>query len=910
MNTSSDVFSFKYDDSPTPIIVFNKNSEVTYANDLACTVLGCSKEFILSGLISDLIYHEDISLFNESLGKILVKQGLSTLEIRAGRREKPIWLKMNARYTKVHNEGSVVFSFEDITRQKQTHSLLEIKKTVLKMIVKRESLADILEEISVKMEEYFGIKTYCSILFLGKDKRRIDTVIAPNLPKAYYDFAMNLEIGPEVGSCGTAMFKGETVITPDIANNPLWTNFREFPLECGLRSCWSVPIFLDEEVVGSFAVYHPFPASPSENEVKMVERCADLVGLAVERDQVEERMIQEHERRFRIFIDALPDIVILKDEEGRWLEVNQAAIDKLSLQNTYRSGLNTKDFLELYPNARNHLINTEISHIEDVQTESPVRFESILPMVDGKELALDLMKVPLTHEQDLPKRICVIGRDITENKRAERLLKVSQQKYKSLFQQSPNAIFTMDLEGNLLDINGPFEKILGYSIEALGQSFIPVVDLDYRDITKNHFLQAVEGSPQTYETVAIHKNGEKIYLDIKNVPIVVDGEVVGVYGIADDISCRKKAVEELRQTKELMESLFHHSGDCILIVHFDGTIQNINPAVKTMFGFEPEEAIGKKVQQFLPDEIKADFEQVIEHIQEGTNVIRAENILRKKCGEAVEVSATFSSLRDNQGKLIGLTIFTSDISERKKTYELLRRSDKLSVIGQLAAAVAHEIRNPLTSIKGFIQLFQNRIKKEYIDLMLSELQRVDGIVTEFLSLAKPQVNAFNDHDIETIISKTLSILESQAIYNKIDILSSVEHAIPAIFCDEHKIKQVLINILKNAIEAMPDGGKIEISTKIHDDSHVLIEIKDEGCGIPEEKIPLLGEPFYSSKEKGTGLGLMVCFKIIEEHNGKIEIESELGAGTTFSIFLPLAYKSQRVGEMETNPTGHANLLCR
>jgi two-component system, sporulation sensor kinase E len=170
--------------------------------------------------------------------------------------------------------------------------------------------------------------------------------------------------------------------------------------------------------------------------------------------------------------------------------------------------------------------------------------------------------------------------------------------------------------------------------------------------------------------------------------------------------------------------------------------------------------------------------------------------------------------------------------------------------------------------------------------MLSELERIDMIVNEFLLLAKPQVSQFDQKDITQILYHTLAIMESQALMNKVDIHTSFTVNLPIILCDENKIKQVLINVMQNAVEAMPDGGALQLNIE-QIENEILIQIIDTGHGISKERIKKLGEPFYSNKEKGTGLGLMVCYKIMEEHQGRIEVESEVGVGTTVNLYLPI-----------------------
>jgi two-component system, sporulation sensor kinase A len=250
-----------------------------------------------------------------------------------------------------------------------------------------------------------------------------------------------------------------------------------------------------------------------------------------------------------------------------------------------------------------------------------------------------------------------------------------------------------------------------------------------------------------------------------------------------------------------------------------------------------------------------------------------------------EVHGTITTFHDKPA-IIGTLI---DLTERKKTEDLLRKSDKLAVVGQMAAGVAHEIRNPLTALRGFVQLLQSTVKepRTYFDVMLSELDRINLIVSEFLFLAKPQIVHFEQNDLLVLLKKVVQLLETQAILSNIQIRLDFA-PVPWIYCDENQIKQVFVNVLKNAIEAMPRGGEILIQVRSRDEDFVQVRIIDQGCGISQEQIRRLGEPFYTTKEKGTGLGLLVSYQIIEAHKGKIQIESELEKGTTVEVLLPVA----------------------
>lgn len=236
-----------------------------------------------------------------------------------------------------------------------------------------------------------------------------------------------------------------------------------------------------------------------------------------------------------------------------------------------------------------------------------------------------------------------------------------------------------------------------------------------------------------------------------------------------------------------------------------------------------------------------------------------------------------------------LTIFR-DITDRLAMEDNLRQSEMLHVLGELAAGVAHEIRNPMTSLKGFIQLLQASVDgyTMYFNIILEELERIESIVNEFLVLAKPQAVQYKYYNVVKIMQDTIDLLSAQAALENVRIHTYYPNKPINIFCKPNQIKQVFINIVKNAIEVMSGGGNITIRISHESASpYVKVSIRDQGEGIPKERMEKLGQPFYTSKERGTGLGLMVSYKIVKEHGGKIEVKSKVGRGTIFHIYLPV-----------------------
>lgn len=371
-------------------------------------------------------------------------------------------------------------------------------------------------------------------------------------------------------------------------------------------------------------------------------------------------------------------------------------------------------------------------------------------------------------------------------------------------------------------------------------------------------------------------------------PIRVSGRVIEVVASCVDITERKRAEEELRATKELLDSLFNNSADGICVVDTTGKVIRANTAYLNMYGWSEEELIGRELPIY-PDHLKHELGDICSLLQSGNHIVNQHTVRQRKDGELLHVCITVSPVKDAAGHVIALAGITRDISERKKAEDFFRKADKLNVVGQLAAGLAHEIRNPLTTLRGLLQLMHstgNR-KLEYYDIMISELDRINSMVSELIIIAKPHVTNLQSHDLAIILPNVITLLESQAAMSNIQIYFEAEKALPFVKCSEVEIKQVFINLLKNAIEAMPDGGEIRVVASVQQNSHIRIRFIDQGAGITEDQIRRLGEPFYTTKEKGTGLGLMMCYKIIGDHGGKIAVTSVMDKGTTVEVTLPV-----------------------
>lgn len=362
-----------------------------------------------------------------------------------------------------------------------------------------------------------------------------------------------------------------------------------------------------------------------------------------------------------------------------------------------------------------------------------------------------------------------------------------------------------------------------------------------------------------------------------------------------------KVVEEkedrLQAQHTFLRSIIDLNPNYIYAKDPEGNYLMVNQSFARLMGMEPEELVGLKEEELRLHE---EMERVRLHetsLKQGgeSSAKNLEETLTAPSGEVRWVQTAKLPLITDKEKQGLILCVSTDITERKRAEELLRTSEKLSMAGELAAGVAHEIRNPLTSIRGFVQLLQRKAdssQSRYLDIMLSEMDRINLIVNEFLMLSKPQAVRFERKSLNEMLNKVVMLLETQANLNNVSIVADLGQEERYILCEENQMKQVFVNLLKNGIEAMPNGGLLRLELRKCEADKVKIRFEDHGSGISPELLQKLGQPFYTTKEKGTGLGLMVSFKIIETHNGTIQFKSKLGEGTVIDITLPEAQSPQ------------------
>lgn len=379
--------------------------------------------------------------------------------------------------------------------------------------------------------------------------------------------------------------------------------------------------------------------------------------------------------------------------------------------------------------------------------------------------------------------------------------------------------------------------------------------------------------------------------------VIIGGLLIESYENLFRIITDKKNMEKTLEESEAKYRLIaENTSDLIMVMDKENGISYFSPSHEMVLGYKVSELkIAELCKLIHPDDVNT-FIKTIENIFEIKKSLSVEFRFLHNEGYWIEFESRCMPAFGEEGVIEHIVMISRDISERKKAEEILLQSEKLSIVGELAAGVAHEIRNPLTTIKGFVQLYKKENSSiEFNDLLLSELERIETITSEMLSLGKPQAIQLNRANLRDLLENTVELLSPQANMKDIQFIQEYEDADFFITCEKNQIKQVFLNIFKNAMEAMPKGGDIKISLKKGMDKDCVISVKDQGCGIPEELLPRLGEPFYTLKEKGTGLGLMICHKIIKQHHGTISYQSKLNEGTLIEINLPLLTEDIRAG---------------
>lgn len=616
------------------------------------------------------------------------------------------------------------------------------------------------------------------------------------------------------------------------------------------------------------------------------------------------------EQSYQSIYQNHPDMIIRFDLEGNVLSVNRV---DLAYGHTEEEMVNQSFFLHVVPEK----MEQTIEYFHQASKGKSINYETSICSKNGQRIELYVTNFPISVDEEII-GVCGIFKDITEHKKTqmvadeieleqvinpigtppecsnhkwmEEALKVARQELMDTIRQQQGLIFKFTenngkflynlCDGRLLD------RMALTSEQIIGKELSDFFPSDDAKVILQYYWKAWRGKDNvTYEGKI---NG--VYFQTSLQPIRKEGQVVEVVGSCVDITERKQVENALKLSESNYRLITENMLDLLGIWDLDGRIIYASPSHEVILGLSPKVYYGALAFDLVHPDDSFQVQEQFLHLVSTKTPFQIEFRSENAQGEWIYIEVQGTPVIGENDEVEHVVVVGRDISERREVDEYLCKAEKLSIVGQLAAGVAHEIRNPLTSIKGFLQIMQKEMAKpNFTGIMLSEIESIEKIIREFLSLAKPQARKLSPTDIHTLLLHVVTLIHAHATLNNVEIVQETESELPLIHCDDHQIKQVFINILQNAVDAMSGGGVIKIQTMRYGSDDIMFRFIDQGCGISEDRIKNICEPFYSTKEKGTGLGLMISHKIIQEHGGTINIESTVNQGTIVDVILPIKH---------------------
>lgn len=358
------------------------------------------------------------------------------------------------------------------------------------------------------------------------------------------------------------------------------------------------------------------------------------------------------------------------------------------------------------------------------------------------------------------------------------------------------------------------------------------------------------------------------------------------------IKIRRRYEEKVRKSEELYRAIFESCDDAITLVDLNGIVLGWNVSAERIYGFKREEAIGKNLP-IIPEEKQKELKWLIQKVAKGEIIRNYETRRITKDGHMVDILLTICPVRDKGSEIIARLGLARDITEWKKSQRQVEDAEKLASIGKLAAGIAHQLNTPIGTILLNAELLRDSLKDrdDFPDLLKIERQarHCREIIGALLAFSRRSESKKELIDLNDLLGEILLLLRGSLFAKKIEMHVIFGEERCPIFGDQNQLQQLLVNLIDNSADAMPDGGEIRISTRLLNGKEVELQVSDTGCGIPIGNIPKIFDPFFTTKGagKGTGLGLSICHKIVQEHDGEIRVISEPGKGSKFFINFPL-----------------------
>jgi len=475
----------------------------------------------------------------------------------------------------------------------------------------------------------------------------------------------------------------------------------------------------------------------------------------------------------------------------------------------------------------------------------------------------------------------------------------SEEKYRLMIEHSLDMIAILDVETyNILFVSPSSYGILGYKEEeVIGRNCIEFVHPDQQKQGVAHLQEGLRQGWAVGRYSLKKKDGSYLWMEGKGNVIRRAGNRDGYIIFGRDIHKQKLAEEALWQSQQeyknqvnYLNTLINTMNELCITYDRNTVLTFVNQRMLEALGFRAEEMLGRSIMDFIPEENKESVRMQINNRLLNAEVSSHENKILRKDGSPLTVKLKGSPIVGND-EIIGGMVLAEDITQQRKIEKEMARLGQLNTVGEIAASIGHEIRNPMTTVQGFLQIMsQNEDFREYhayFTLMLEEMGRANSIISEFLTLAKDKLANLECYNLNKIVDNLSPLLVADAIKEDKYIRFMLEN-VPELLLDEKEIRQLILNLVRNGLEANASGGIVTLKT-YWEENQVVLSVSDQGQGIPSEILDKLGTPFLTTKEQGTGLGLAVCYSIAARHNADIEYDTS-PKGSNFMVKFKLPGK--------------------
>lgn len=603
-------------------------------------------------------------------------------------------------------------------------------------------------------------------------------------------------------------------------------------------------------------------------------------------------MIDQDLKRFASIFDAMMDAVYVVDDEFNVQYMNDV------MMKDYGEGIGQKCYrvIQKRDGICPHCMASEV-----FQGES-VRWERYVPSQDR---TYTLIEFPFRGSDNSISKVSIC-RDITESRKAEEKVRASEEYYKRLFENIHCSVYMSSKEGKFVDANQALLDMLGYESKEEFLSIDIEKDLYVRSEDRQKFQKLIErdGRVTDYEVEFKRKDGSIVsVLHTSQARYNEQGEVLGYEGLNVDQTKRKQMEKDLQEANDFLNNVIRSSPNAIMGADMKGNIFIWNKSAEEILGYNANEVIGKmNIRKIYPKGMAKEVMKMMRSAEYGgTGKLRAYPMTHmKKDGEVIEGSLSAAIIYDARGREVASVGIFVDLRETLKmerrlreTQEQLLQSEKLAAMGRLISEIAHELNNPLYGIMNTLELLKTEVSPEnkrrrVLEMALSETVRLSELLRKMLSFSKAEEEEKQPVDVNTVLDEILVLMAKQLRENSIRTQCMFEDHLGKVFASKNQLRQIFLNMITNAREAMPDGGSLTIKT-ISKGEMIHIELLDTGLGIREEYLDKVFDAFFTTKDsvKGVGLGLSVCYGFVKDHGGDLKVTSKVGEGTTFTIILPI-----------------------